>query len=70
MNCYRYLSRWIHYASLLVTHFSLSYLEIVGLILGMYCEANPINFVLVAKDLLTSNDSSVKQYTVDFGLMV
>ena len=53
-----------------MTRFSLSYLETVGLILGMYCEANPINFVLVAKDLLTSIDSSVMQSMVDFGLMV
>jgi hypothetical protein len=70
MNCFRYLSAWIHFASKLITHFSLSFEDTVGLIIGMYCENNPITFVLVAKDLLLENDSMVNESMADFGFTV
>jgi hypothetical protein len=52
MNCYIYLSAWIYFASKLVTRFSLSYKDTVGLVIRMYCSNSAINFVEVAKDLL------------------
>jgi hypothetical protein len=70
MNCFRYLSAWIHFTSKLITHFSLSFEDTVSLIIGMYCENNPITFVLVAKDLLLENDSMVNESMSDFGFTV
>jgi hypothetical protein len=70
MNMFLYLSCWVHYASLLIGKFSLSYQEAVGLVIGMYCENNPLCFVLVAKDLLEAVDSIAKVSRVNFGLMV
>jgi hypothetical protein len=57
MNCFRYLSAWIHYASKLIHHFSLSYEDTIGLVIGMYCDNNAIDFVSVATDLLNEDDS-------------
>jgi len=70
MNSFRYLSVWIHFSSELITHFSLSFKETVGLIIGMYCENNQITFVLVAKDLLLENDSMVNETMSDIGFTV
>ncbi len=70
MNIYRYLSAWIHYASLLITKFSLSYEEAIGLVIGMYCDNNPLCFVLVAKDLLARVDAITGISSTNFGLMV
>jgi hypothetical protein len=70
MNMYLYLSAWIHYASLLITKFSLSYKETVGLVIGMYCESNPICFVLVAKELLAGTDTTTGVSSTNFGLMI
>ena len=64
MNLFRYLSAWIHYTSLLITKFSLSYEEAVGLVIGMYCDNNPVCFVLVAKDLLDGEDTITKKKTI------
>jgi len=68
MNCFHYLSAWIHFASALITRFSLSFDETVGLLLGMYCDNNPICFVLVAKELLEEDIAKVT--TTNFGLTV
>ena len=70
MNCFRYLSAWIHYASQLMSYFSLSYEEAVGLVLGMYCDNNALCFVCVAKELLDGTATLPDQSTVDFGLTV
>jgi hypothetical protein len=60
MNLFHYLSSWIHFASLLISRFSLSFEETVGLVLGMYCDNNALTFVLVAKDLLTVGSPSLQ----------
>jgi hypothetical protein len=70
MNCFRYLSPWIHYSSQLISRFSLPYIEAVGLIVGMYCDNNALSFVLVAKDLLDRGDVVVTTSPINFGLMV
>jgi hypothetical protein len=70
MNCFRYLSVWIHFASQLITRFSLPYEEAVGLVIGMYCDNNALCFVLVAKDLLQGVDMITGISSLNFGLMI
>jgi hypothetical protein len=70
MNCYRYLSAWIHYASKIIKQFSLSYDDAVGLVIGMYCDNNAIDFVQVARDLLREDDSVVNESLSDLGFSV
>jgi hypothetical protein len=70
MNCYQYLSAWIHFASQLVNQFSLSYDDTVGLVIGMYCDNNTFDFVEVAQDLLKEDGSIVTESTSNLGLSV
>jgi hypothetical protein len=70
MNIFHYLSTWIHYASQLVTQFSLSYEGTVGLVVGMYVNNNAIDFVVVAKDLMEEEDSIVTVTSSELGLIV
>ena len=70
MNVYCYLSSWIYFASKLITQFSLTYEESVGLVLGMYCNNTPISFSCVATDLLEQTDNVAKISLMNFGLTV
>ena len=70
MNCFCYLSVWIHYASKLITRFSLPYKEAAGLVIGMYCNNNALCFVLVARDLLEGVDMITGISSLNFGLMI
>jgi hypothetical protein len=70
MNMYHYLSAWIHYASQLVTRFSLSYEDTVGLLVGMYVDNNAVDFVAVAKDLMEQKDATVTVTNSDIGLLI
>jgi hypothetical protein len=42
----------------------------VGLVIGMYCENNPLCFVLVARDLIGGADTITGVSSFNFGLMV
>ena len=50
--------------------FSLTYTESVGLVLGIYCDNNPISVSCVASDLLEETDNVAMISTKNFGLMV